>query len=164
MANIEATIQKLAQGFVQEVVRALVSSSIEEFAQLAGGKGGGGGGRTRTAPAARTAAPAATGRGRGSKAASEGRTERRSGGDKRARRSADEIQTITTKAVSFIRDNAGDENNEGVSISDIAKHLRLDVEDVTRPVHLAVKAGFLKKKGEKRMTRYFPGKKEMKEG
>ncbi|MCU0654676.1 MAG: hypothetical protein MUF64_05110 [Polyangiaceae bacterium] len=152
MANIETTIQKIAQNFVQEVVKALVGSSIEEFAQLAHK---GGGRAARSAPAA----PKPAKRGRPAKAEkAEKASARGRKPAKRNRRSSEEIEVIKNKVIECIRDSV-EEHPNGISVSEIAKAIREDIEDITRPIHQAVEAGQIKKKGEKRLTRYFPGKK-----
>lgn len=152
MANIEATIQRIAQNFVQEVVKALVGSSIEEFAQLAH-KGGG----RKAAPAA----PKVARRGRAPKAEKVEKVSARGrkASSKRNRRSSEEIDAIKDKVVDCVRDSAKD-HADGISVSEIAKVIRENIEDITRPIHQAVASGQIKKKGEKRLTRYFPGKKD----
>jgi ribosomal protein L12E/L44/L45/RPP1/RPP2 len=149
MANIETTIQKIAQNFVQEVVKALVGSSIEEFAQLAHK---GGSRAARSAPAA----PKPAKRGRSAKAEKASTRGRKPA--KRNRRSSGEIEIIKNKVIECIRDSV-EEHPNGISVSEIAKAIREDIEDITRPIHQAVEAGQIKKKGQKRLTRYFPGKK-----
>lgn len=156
MANIEVTIQRIAQAFVQDVVKALVGSSIEEFAQLAGK------GARRAAPAAPApkAAPAKRGRppkadkadkaDKAEKASARGRKP-----GKRNRRTSDEIEVIKNKVIELIQNTAADKP-EGISVSEIAKAIREDIEDITRPIHQAVTEGAITKKGEKRLTRYFP--------
>jgi hypothetical protein len=69
------------------------------------------------------------------------------------RRPSDEIQALQAKVVDFVNGTSG-----GVAISDIASKLGVDKGDLPRPLALAVAAGAIKKTGEKRLTRYFPGK------
>lgn len=160
MANIENAIQRIAHNFVQEIVKALVSSSIEEFAQLAGRKGA-----RRPATTEKAAAPAAktqARRGRPAKAdkadkAPKSKGRKAEADSKRNRRSSDEIATLTTKVINFIQNSAKD-HPEGVSVSEIAKSIKADIEDITRPIHRAVTEGLITKEGEKRLTRYFPPK------
>jgi hypothetical protein len=159
MANIENAIQRIAHNFVQEIVKALVSSSIEEFAQLAGRKGARRPATTeKAAPAAKTPAR----RGRPAKADKADKAPKSKGrkaepDSKRNRRSSDEIATLTTKVINFIQNSAKD-HPEGVSVSEIAKSIKADIEDITRPIHRAVTEGLITKEGEKRLTRYFPPK------
>lgn len=152
MANVEATIQRIAKNFVQDIVKALVGSSISEFAQIAN-KGG-----SRRAPApvkaARPGRPPKVDK--TEKAEKSGARGKKSGG-KRNRRSSLEIDGIKENVINFVRDNG---NPEGVSVSEIAKAIRENIGDITRPIHQAVASGHIKKKGEKRLTRYFPGKKD----
>jgi ribosomal protein L12E/L44/L45/RPP1/RPP2 len=148
MANIETTIQKIAHGFVQDVVRALVGASIEEFAQLAGK------GVRRSAPAAAPSAPKAP-RGRPPKAKAEKAEKAERGKKARNRRSSEEITALQGKIVKYVYDSAKD-FPKGISVSEIAKALREDIDDITRPIHQAVTENKIRKEGLKRLTRYFP--------
>jgi ribosomal protein L12E/L44/L45/RPP1/RPP2 len=150
MANIETTIQKIAHGFVQEVVRALVGASIEEFAQLAGK------GVRRSAPAAAPSAPKAP-RGRPPKAKAE-KAEKAAKAERsktRTRRSSEEIAALQGRIVKHVYDSAKD-FPKGISVSELAKALREDIDDITRPIHQAVSENKIRKEGLKRLTRYFP--------
>jgi ribosomal protein L12E/L44/L45/RPP1/RPP2 len=151
MANIETTIQKIAHDFVQEVVRALVGASIEEFVQLAGK------GVRRPASAAAPSAPKAL-QGRPPKAKAEKveKEEKAGRGKKtRNRRSSEEIAALQGKIVKYVYDSAKD-FPKGISVSEIAKALREDIDDITRPIHQAVTENKIRKEGIKRLTRYFP--------
>lgn len=145
MANIETAIQKIAHNFVQEVVRALVGASIEEFAQLAG-KG------ARRSVASTSKVPTAP-RGRPPKAEKVEKAVR--GRKTRTRRSSEEIAKLQEKIVEHIY-RTSKEYPKGISVSEIARALREDIDDITRPINQAVTSNKIRKEGIKRLTRYFP--------
>lgn len=165
MANVEVAIQRIAHQFVQEIVKALVGASIEEFAQLAYSKKGGRKPAAVSAASASSSAKVPAKRGRPSnaekaaRAAKAGKAEK--GAAKKAapkprnRRSSEEIEVLQTKVISFIQ-NSTETHPEGVSVSEIAKSIKADIEDITRPIHHAITQNLIRKTGEKRLTRYFP--------
>lgn len=131
-SNIEQTIQELASQFVHGVLQAISSASLQELAALAE-EGG----------------PAPTRARKG-----KGRVTREGGGkrasERRVRRSSEDVNELAERVVDFVRQSGGDQ-----AVSDIARGLGLETADITRPITLALRAGQLRKEGEKRLTRYF---------
>lgn len=66
-------------------------------------------------------------------------------------RSAEAMNDLVAKVVKAV-DAAGD----GLAISEIAKQLRLDVSDLSKPIGIALKDEKIVRKGERRGAKYFP--------
>lgn len=145
MADIQSSLQALANTFVQGVLKTLSTASLHELSALtsvagdrrgrlpAAGLDGARKGRAGAAPAGKPS------KGRGN-------------GGRRIRRSSGDVVSLSEKVAEFVREAGGD-----VAVSDIAKALDVDTADITRPVAIALQAGKITKRGEKRLTRYFPG-------
>lgn len=148
MADIQTSLQSLANTFVQGVLKTLSTASLNELSALTSGAEGGRRGR---APAGVVAVVEAGRKGaRGALGAKGSRA--RGGTGRRIRRSSDDVVALADKVAEFVRGAGGD-----VAVSDIAKALDVDTADITRPVAIALQAGKIQKRGEKRLTRYFPG-------
>jgi hypothetical protein len=147
MADIQTSLQSLANTFVQGVLKTLSTASLNELSALTSGAEGGRRGR-----AAATVAAAVEGPRKGGRAAAAKGSRGRAAAGRRIRRSSDDVVALAEKVSEFVRGAGGD-----VAVSDIAKALDVDTADITRPVAIALQAGKIQKRGEKRLTRYFPG-------
>lgn len=137
MADLQKTIAALAQSFAEGVLRAVRDASLEEVAAL------GTGGRARAARSApREAEPAAAKKGR--RAAGLART--RPG----ARRSPEDFQRIVDAIVETLA-----KHPEGLRSEELQRELGLSKSEMPRPLKHALEAKVVRKKGQKRSTRYF---------
>lgn len=140
MRGLQERLSQLAEEFVRALVGALVAGSLEDVSRLAAREAGKGGGREREGESPRQPPPKAKGgKGRGAK---------------RERRSASELGELVVQAV----EAAAKAGSEGLAVGELARVLRRSSRELTRPLHVALQAGRLKKKGERRHTRYFPAK------
>jgi hypothetical protein len=147
MADIQSSLQALANTFVQGVLKTLSTASLHELSALTSAPDG----RRGRLPALALEVPRKGGR--ALTAGPAGKPAKgRSPGGRRIRRSSDDVVQLAEKVAEFVRDAGGD-----VAVSDIAKALDVDTADITRPVAIALQAGKITKRGEKRLTRYFPG-------
>ena len=160
MAKIQSELDRIAREFILGVVDALSAASLAEIAQFASEHRGAGRPRGRSAARATTETPADTTvessapkAARSAKSATAAAPQKRAStpGGRRGRRSSTEVAKISEQIVTYVQ-QAG----ERVAVSQIAKALKLDISDITRPIVLALEEGLIQKEGEKRMTRYFP--------
>jgi hypothetical protein len=146
-SQLESQLHVVAAEFVQSLIAAIRGASVAELSALA---------RVEAAPPALAASrPAARRDAR--PAAQPARGARNTGATTRARRAgrrpSDEIHALEARVIELVKGSAG-----GLSISDIASRLGVPKGDLPRPLALAVAAGLVKKTGEKRLSRYFPGR------
>lgn len=146
MADIQSSLQALANTFVQGVLKTLSTASLHELSAL-----------TSVSDSRRGRLPAvaldSSRKGGRAVAAPAGKPAKgRGNGGRRVRRSSGDVVSLSEKVAEFVRDAGGD-----VAVSDIAKALDVDTADITRPVAIALQAGKITKRGEKRLTRYFAG-------
>lgn len=135
MSNLQRTIERLAQQFAQDVLRALRGSSLDELARLATG---GGARAASSGPAAPGEAAALSARGA-------------SGASKRlARRSADDIGQMVERIVALLASSA-----TGLGAEALRGKLGVTSKELPRPLQEALEAGRIRKEGERRATRYF---------
>lgn len=165
MSNTLTKIERLAQQFTRDLVDSLRGASIDELVGLSGKRAAKSAAPKSAAP--RPAAPEAEApkrRGRPPKnaapavkkpasASKETKTAKKADAS-RTRRSGDELVQIQAKVVKYI---GAHEKAEGLAVSEIASGIKLEVEEITRALVKAVSAGQVRKTGEKRLTRYFPG-------
>ena len=143
MADIQSSLQALANTFVQGVLKTLSTASLHELSAL-----------TSVSDSRRGRLPAVAldGNRKGARATGAPASKPTKGNGRRVRRSSGDVVSLSEKVAEFVRDAGGD-----VAVSDIAKALDVDTADITRPVAIALQAGKITKRGEKRLTRYFPG-------
>ncbi len=132
MADLQKSIAALAQPFAEGVLRAVRDASLEEVAAL------GSGGRGRAARA-REAAPKKGGRSSGLARTEPG-----------TRRSPEQFQKIVDAIVSTLA-----KHPEGLRSEDLQRELGLSKSEMPRPLKHALDAKVVRKKGQKRSTRYF---------
>jgi hypothetical protein len=146
MTRLEEKLEEVAGQFAQRVVEALWRESIGEVMWLA--SRGTRGERAEERPAGEQ--PTA-------KAPAKETKGKNPGTSKRQRRSGSELETLVERVVQAV-ETAAKESSEGLAVGELAKVLRRPSSELTRPLHLALQARRLKKKGERRHTRYFPVK------
>jgi len=69
-----------------------------------------------------------------------------------AKRSSDELQRTSDDFLAFVT------KNPGLRIEQINKQLGTSTKDLALPIRKLIAEGYLKAKGKKRSTTYFPGK------
>ena len=132
MSNLKATIEELANQFALSIIGALRAASIDEIANVIGD----GGGRGRARALESFAAVGAGGkRGRG----------RRLG-----RRSVADIGRMVDGIVALL-----ERHPEGLRAEQIRDELHCEAKELPRPLSDGLKAGRLRKTGQKRATTYF---------
>lgn len=139
MSNLHHTINALASEFAHALLRSLRGASLEEILTEVTHSGGAAPRRRgRPAGGASHAAPAAP-RKRG------GRLHRRTAGD---------ITTVAGKILSLLQSH-----KNGLRAEEIRAKLSLDRREIPRPLAEALKKKMISKKGKKRATTYYAGKK-----
>ncbi len=138
-ARLESAIASLASQFARDVVALIGSVQVGELVALAGAR----------APAARAPIAAAPSVARAAApSAKKGAVRSRQGG----RRSSAEILAELDRIVAAVAAQPGQRSEE------IQKKLGIASKDIERPISIGLAKGLLRKEGEKRATRYFPGK------
>lgn len=145
MNAIESQIRNLAADFVERLLDAVRESPLSELASSLPGRAvrtnglrPGRAGRIERRTNGRTASMSRTAARR-----------RVSGG----RRTAEEVAELRSKVVAIVRGMPS-----GIAIGEIARRLGVNPGDITRPIALAVGSGTLVRKGEKRLARYYAGR------
>lgn len=138
--RIEEHLTKLAADFTQSLIRVLVSAPIDEVNELARN------GRAPSPP--RQPAKAKSELTKGPKP-----TGKKAESSKRVRRSSKQLEELVERVVRAVEEH---QKPEGVAMGELVKALRRSSAELTRPLHLALQAGRLKKTGDRRHTRYFP--------
>ncbi len=142
MSNLHHTINALASEFAHALLRSLRGASLEEILTEVTHSGGAaprrrgrpaGGGASHAAPAA--AAP-------------------RKRGGRLHRRSATDITTVAGKILTLLQTH-----KNGLRAEEIRTKLDLDRREIPRPLAEALKKKMISKKGKKRATTYYAGKK-----
>ena len=128
MPNLQSRLRSLADTFVSGVLGALRGASLSELTALTGG-------RVAVSPGKRSA---------------KGGAKQRGSAGRRVRRSSDSVAELAARAAAFIKSSGGN-----VAVSDIAKGLGVDKDDISRPLAVALQQRQIRKTGEKRLTRYF---------
>jgi hypothetical protein len=171
MANkIQQSIEQIATTFVTSIVQAIVEGNVGDLAALANLKhivhtasANATAAALAAAPAAasaapRKAAPAAKAAPVSAKApapaprAESPKSKKAAPPSRRIRRSSEDVQTLANQVGDYVNEHPG------IAVSEIATGIGADINDITRPVSIALEKGLISKKGEKRLTRYFPPK------
>jgi hypothetical protein len=130
MSDFQTEMNRVVQGFVAQITELARRAAIDTLESALGKSGGGGGGA-----AAIKIGKVSVGRGRG----------------KGAKRSSDELETLSETFVDFVK------ANPGLRIEQINKQLGTTTKDLALPIRKLLSEGALKAKGQKRSTTYFPG-------
>jgi hypothetical protein len=132
MSTLHQTINALAADFAHSLLKAFRSASFEEIiSETAPGHSAHGGRRA----AASHAAP-------------------KRGGRRLRRRSPKDINAMVGRIVTLLHGN-----KKGLRAEDIRKKLGIDRRELPRPLAEALKKRLVSKRGKKRATTYFAGKK-----
>ena len=123
MANLQADIQRLVDGFVAQITELANRAAVEGLQNAIGRRGTKG-----------VSLSLGRGRGRGQK------------------RTSDELEKTSEDFLAFVT------KNPGLRIEQINKQLGTTTKDLALPIRKLLSEGYLKAKGKKRSTTYFPGK------
>ena len=122
MSDFQTEMNRVVQGFVAQITELARRAAIDSL-ETALKRGTRGG-----------AMPLGRGRGKGIK------------------RTSDELDQLSDKFVSFVKDNPG------LRIEQINKKLGTNTRDLALPIRKLLSDGVIKTKGQKRSTTYFPGR------
>ncbi len=136
MSDFQNEMNHVVQGFVAQITelarRAAITTLESAFTGRAPARGG-------AAPAVTaTAAAVAVGRPRGGRG---------------AKRSPEDLDALSDQFASFVK------SNPGLRIEQINKELGTTTKDLALPIRKLVSDGVIKVKGQRRSTKYFPGRK-----
>jgi hypothetical protein len=123
------------EGFVTQITELARRAAIDTLESAFGGRAGRGGG-------ARAAVPAAAG------VESVGRPR----GGRGAKRTADDLEALSSKFASFVK------AHPGLRIEQINKELGTTTKDLALPIRKLISERMISTKGNKRSTAYFPGR------
>lgn len=139
MSSLRTQIEHLASQFVTGVLAAMRKAPLEEILDQSGGAR-----RTAVRAPDAAAAPAAK--------APRGKAAKRGKGGRLARRSPGQLSKVLEQIVGLLQKSPA-----GLRAEQIRDQLGLLSKELPRPLADGLKAGRLKKKGEKRATTYFAG-------
>ncbi len=144
MSDVERAIQERVEAFVQELSDLVRQSVIDSVQDALGGTNGAPRGRAGRASArgGRRVARVAGGRGRG----------RRKG----QKRSPAELERLVGLVRGYVNKNSG----QGVEA--MARGLGVASRELVLPIKKLIAEGELRTRGEKRATKYFPGRRAAK--
>ncbi len=140
-ARLESAIASLASTFARQVVALIGTAQVAELVAIATS------GKAPAAKAAPVAAAPSAPRGAAPRAVKPVGRPRKGG-----RRSSTEILAELDRIVESVAAAPGQRSEE------IQKKLGIASKDIERPISIGLAKGLLRKEGEKRATRYFPGK------
>jgi hypothetical protein len=132
MNDLKKTLEALAFDFAMNIIGALRSASIDELTAITG--------------------PRARVRRAGRPAIAEAGARRRGRGGRLGRRSASDISRMIDEIVSLLQ-----QHPDGLRAEQIRKALGVEAKELPRPLSEGLKAGRLRKEGQKRATTYFVG-------
>lgn len=141
MTKAAARLEQVAERLVAELVRSVVQASIDELMDLTSGN------RSPVRP---------KNQGGEAELATARQTEKtkKSKNKKEGRRKSSEVEDFVELVVSFVAEKGG---KKGLSIGELATGLGTERAKLIRPMQKALESRRVKKKGERRLTRYFPG-------
>lgn len=136
MSNLQNTINDLATQLASDILNALQGASLADLGEMLDNSGG-----ARVKPRelasstdTKTLKPRKSGKGSGVK------------------RSPEAIQAVLDSVVRYLNSNS-----EGIGSEHLQKALGIEKKDIVGPITQALAQGLIKKSGQKRATRYFPG-------
>jgi len=136
MSDFQHQMNQAVEGFVAQITELAHRAALDTLESSFGDRAAGSSGRR--------AAVAPTMRG-----ASLGRPRGRSG----AKRSAEDLEALSTKFTAFVK------AHPGLRIEQINKELGTTTKDMALPIRKLIAEAMISAKGAKRSTQYFPGKK-----
>jgi hypothetical protein len=131
MNDFQTDMNRTVQGFVAQITELARRAALDTLESAFGGKAG------------RGAALAVAGAGQVG----------RPRGGRGAKRTAADLEALSTKFASFVK------SNPGLRIEQINKELGTTTKDLALPIRKLISDGMIKAKGKKRSTTYFPGRK-----
>ena len=127
MNDFQTDMNRTVQGFVAQITELARRAALDTLESAFGSKAGRGAG-----------AVGQVGRPRGGRG---------------AKRTAADLDALSTKFSSFVK------SNPGLRIEQINKELGTTTKDLALPIRKLISEGQIKAKGKKRSTTYFPGRK-----
>ena len=131
MSDFQNEMNHAVQGFVAQITELARRAAINTLESAFGGRGG-------ARAAAAVAGIAQVGRPRGGRG---------------AKRSSADLEALSGKFASFVK------SHPGLRIEQINKELGTTTKDLALPIRKLVSEGVVKAKGQRRSTKYFPGRK-----
>lgn len=139
MTDFQTEMNRTVQSFVAQISELARRAAIDTLESAFTGRGGRGTGTRAAALATLGSAP--VGRPRGGRG---------------AKRSAEDLEALSAKFVSFVK------ANPGLRIEQINKELETTTKDLALPIRKLISEKMISTKGNKRSTTYFPGRKAAK--
>ena len=133
MSDFQNEMNHVVQGFVAQITELARRAAIGTLESAFGGRAG----RTNGAPVL---------------AAGKGPAGRPRGG-RGAKRTAADLEALSSKVAAFVK------AKPGLRIEEINKELGTTTKDLALPIRKLISDGMLTAKGQKRSTKYFPGRK-----
>lgn len=142
MSNIHDQISSRIKAFAAELEELVKRAAIDAVTQSLGS-----GGSSAPSPAARSA-PRAVAASAPAAAKAPAPARRASKGGKRP---PEELAAMVTKAGDWIK------SNPGHGVEDMAKAMSVQTKELALPIAKLLKSKTIKKRGQKRATKYYPG-------
>jgi hypothetical protein len=133
MSDFQNEMNHAVQGFVAQITELARRAAIGTLESAFGGRAG----RANGAPVL-TAGKGARGRPRGGRG---------------AKRTAADLEALSSQVATFVK------AKPGLRIEEINKELGTTTKDLALPIRKLIADGMLTAKGQKRSTKYFPGRK-----
>jgi hypothetical protein len=137
MSDFQNDMNHAVESFVAQITELARRAAMNTLESAFGGRAGRAGGARAALASAMTAA-ARVGRPRGGRG---------------AKRTAEDIEALSSKFASFVK------ANPGLRIEQINKELKTTTKDLALPIRKLIAEGMISAKGNKRSTAYFPGRK-----
>lgn len=134
MSDFQNEMNHVVQGFVAQITELARRAAIGTLESAFGGRVG----RTNGAQLAPVGRSGAVGRPRGGRG---------------AKRTAADLEALSTKFAAFVK------AHPGLRVEEINKQLGTTTKDLALPIRKLVSEGLVTAKGQKRSTKYFPGRK-----
>jgi hypothetical protein len=136
MSDFQNKMNDVIEGFVAQITELARRAAISTLQSAFSGRGGGGNGNQGSAMPATAKRSLSRPRGGG-----------------RSKRSAADLESLSSKAVEFVQ------ANPGLRIEEINTQLGTTTKDLALPVRRLVAEGVISTKGQRRSTTYFLGRK-----
>src|SRR4051794_498443 len=133
MNDFQTDMNRTVQGFVAQITELARRAALDTLESAFGGRAGRG-----SAAAVASVGGGSVGRPRGGRG---------------AKRTAADLEALSTKFASFVK------SHPGLRIEQINKELGTTTKDLALPIRKLISEGMVKAKGKKRSTTYFPGRK-----
>ncbi len=134
MSDFQNEMNHVVQGFVAQITELARRAAIGTLESAFGGRAG----RANGAPALVAAGKGAPARPRGGRS---------------AKRTAADLEALSSQVATFVK------AKPGLRIEEINRELGTTTKDLALPIRKLIADGMLTAKGQKRSTKYFPGRK-----